>query len=74
MSLIAKLPTIAGRIYRNVYGNGKLPAIDPTKDYSANLSNFLGFGENEQFVELMRLYLTIHRCVMFVYETSKQFD
>lgn len=61
MSLIAKLPTIAGRIYRNVYGNGKLPAIDADKDYSYNLSNFLGFGENEKFVELMRLYLTLHR-------------
>ncbi|KZW02851.1 citrate synthase, partial [Exidia glandulosa HHB12029] len=60
MSLIAKLPTIAGRIYRNVYGQGKLPAIDAEKDYSYNLSNFLGFGENGQFVELMRLYLTLH--------------
>ncbi|KAG8930980.1 citrate (Si)-synthase [Tulasnella sp. 418] len=60
MDLIAKLPNIAGRIYRNVYGDGKLPAINPDKDYSWNLSNLLGFGENEAFVELMRLYITIH--------------
>ncbi|TFY72039.1 hypothetical protein EVG20_g967 [Dentipellis fragilis] len=60
MDLIAKLPTIAGRIYRNVYGKGKLPAIDLQKDYSHNLANLLGFGENHAFVELMRLYLTIH--------------
>ncbi|KDQ13451.1 hypothetical protein BOTBODRAFT_33472 [Botryobasidium botryosum FD-172 SS1] len=60
MDLIAKLPNIAGRIYRNVFGTGKLPAIDPSKDYSHNLSTLLGFGDNEAFVELMRLYITIH--------------
>ncbi|KAK4684387.1 citrate synthase, partial [Tremellales sp. Uapishka_1] len=60
MDLIAKLPTIAGRIFRNVYGDGKLPAIDQSKDYSANLASLLGFGENKEFVELMRLYITIH--------------
>ncbi|KAJ7475655.1 citrate synthase-like protein [Mycena latifolia] len=60
MDLIAKLPNIAGRIYKNVFGEGKLPAIDPTKDYSHNLSTLLGFGDNAAFVELMRLYITIH--------------
>jgi citrate synthase len=60
MDLIAKLPNIAGRIFRNVYGDGKLPAIDANKDYSANLASLLGYGDNEQFVELMRLYITIH--------------
>lgn len=43
-----------------VFGDGKVPAIDPAKDYSANLSTMLGFGDNEAFVELMRLYITIH--------------
>ncbi|KAF9067185.1 citrate synthase [Rhodocollybia butyracea] len=60
MDLIAKLPNIAGRIYRNVFGEGKLPAIDPSKDYSHNLATLLGFGDNEGFVELLRLYITIH--------------
>ncbi|CED85433.1 citrate synthase [Phaffia rhodozyma] len=60
MDLIAKLPAIAGRIYRNTYGGGNAPAIDPKADYSQNLSTQLGFGDNEKFVELMRLYLTIH--------------
>ncbi|TIC36504.1 citrate synthase [Wallemia mellicola] len=60
MDLIAKLPTIAGRIYQNVFGEGKHAAIDLKKDYSHNLSTLLGYGNNEQFVELMRLYLTIH--------------
>lgn len=60
MDLIAKLPNIAGRIYRNVFGEGKLPAIDPAKDYSHNLATLLGFGDNAGFVELLRLYITIH--------------
>ncbi|KAK0469949.1 putative citrate synthase [Desarmillaria tabescens] len=60
LQVIAKLPNIAGRIYRNVFGKGKLPAIDPAKDYSANLATLLGFGENDAFVELLRLYITIH--------------
>lgn len=60
MDLIAKLPNIAGRIFRNVYGDGKLPPIDANKDYSANLASLLGYGDNEQFVDLMRLYITIH--------------
>ena len=61
MCRIAKLPNIAGRIYRNVYGGGKLPAIDADKDYSYNLANLLGFADKPEFVELMRLYITIHR-------------
>lgn len=60
---IAKLPNIAGRIFRNVYGKGKVPAIDPSKDYSWNLAHLLGFSENDAFVDLLRLYITIHRCV-----------
>ncbi|KAG7089691.1 citrate (Si)-synthase [Marasmius oreades] len=60
MDLIAKLPNIAGRIYSNVYGRGKLSTIDPNKDYSHNLATLLGFGDNAGFVELLRLYVTIH--------------
>jgi len=60
MDLIAKLPNIAGRIYRNVYKDGKLPSIEKDKDYGYNLSKLLGFSDNKDFNELMRLYLTIH--------------
>jgi citrate synthase len=60
MDVIAKLPTIAAKIYRNVYKDGKVAAVQKDKDYSFNLANQLGFGENKDFVELMRLYLTIH--------------
>ncbi|KAJ7573857.1 citrate synthase-like protein [Mycena floridula] len=60
MDLIAKLPNIAGRIFRNVYGGGKPPALDLEKDYSHNLAALLGYGENKELVELLRLYITIH--------------
>lgn len=58
---IAKIPNIAGRIYCNMFGDGKLSPINPEKDYSHNLATLLGFGDKEAFVELLRLYLTIHR-------------
>lgn len=60
MNLIAKLPTIAAIIYKNVYRNGESVApIDGDKDWSANFCKMLGYNDT-QFVELMRLYLTIH--------------
>ncbi|KAK9728815.1 citrate (Si)-synthase [Basidiobolus ranarum] len=60
MNLIAKLPNIAGRIYQNVFKNGQMPNISRDADYGQNISTVLGFGDNKEFVELMRLYLTIH--------------
>merc|ERR1719272_2071688 len=60
MNCIAKLPTIAAAIYRNVFKDGQLAAINPAKDLSWNYANMLGFGDNYDFVELMRLYLSIH--------------
>lgn len=59
MDLIAKLPVIAAVIYRNMYRDGKVSPINPEKDVGANLAEMLGY-DNPQFVELMRLYLTIH--------------
>ena len=60
MDLIAKLPTIAARIYQNVFKGGKVVPAEKDKDYAYNFSNQLGFGSNADFIELMRLYLTIH--------------
>ncbi|BFZ01452.1 hypothetical protein BsWGS_04491 [Bradybaena similaris] len=60
MDLIAKLPTVAAIIYRNLYRDGNPPdPIDKKKDWSWNYTSMLGFDKPE-FVELMRLYLTIH--------------
>jgi len=60
MDLIAKLPTVAATIYRNLYRSGSsIGAIDESKDWSANFTSMLGYDKPE-FTELMRLYLTIH--------------
>lgn len=60
MEVIAKLPTIAAIIYRNLYKNGSsVGTIDSSKDWSWNFCEMMGFTD-PQFVELMRLYLTIH--------------
>lgn len=61
MDLIAKLPCVAAKIYRNLYREGSgIGAIDPNLDWSHNFTNMLGYTD-PQFIELMRLYLTIHR-------------
>ncbi|XP_071955171.1 citrate synthase, mitochondrial-like isoform X2 [Antedon mediterranea] len=59
MDLIAKLPTIAAIIYRNLYRDGKIGVIDADKDWSQNFTTMLGY-DDPTFTELMRLYLTIH--------------
>ena len=59
IELIAKLPTVAAYIYRNVFKDGKVSPIDPDKDWSGNLAAMLGF-DDPMFTELMRLYLVIH--------------
>merc|ERR1719430_49157 len=60
MNLIAKLPTVAAIIYRNLYRDGSsISTIKSDADWSANFTSMLGY-EDPQFTELMRLYLTIH--------------
>ena len=59
LDLLGKLPVIAGKIYRNVFKDGKIAEIDVNADYSKNLATLLGY-DNPDFVELMRLYMTIH--------------
>ncbi|XWW98911.1 hypothetical protein V2A60_006915 [Cordyceps javanica] len=64
ISLLAKLPTIAAKIYQNAYkGGGALPAeVDLDQDWSYNYAALLGKGgkENENFQDLLRLYLALH--------------
>ena len=61
MDCIANLPTIAAIIYNNLYRNGVAPKpTDPNLDWSANYCNMINYSD-PKFVELMRLYMTIHR-------------
>jgi len=60
MNLIAKLPSVAAKIYNNLYRDGAgLGVIDANADWSKNFTDMIGY-KDEQFTELMRLYLTIH--------------
>ena len=64
ISLIAKLPTIAAKIYQNSYrGGGSLPGkVDLEQDWSYNYAAMLGMGgeKNVNFQDLIRLYLALH--------------
>ncbi|KAF2454560.1 citrate synthase-like protein [Lineolata rhizophorae] len=64
VSLLAKLPTVAAKIYQNTYkGGDALPgAVDPDQDWSYNFAAMLGKAgkENEGFQDLLRLYLALH--------------
>lgn len=59
MNLIARLPRIAAYIYRRKYKNGEHIQPNGLLDWSANFAHMLGY-DDPGFVELMRLYMTIH--------------
>jgi len=61
ISLLAKLPTIAAKIYHQTYGpGGALPTISRDADWSKNFAIVLGKPEDEGFTDLLRLYLALH--------------
>ncbi|XP_067634356.1 probable citrate synthase, mitochondrial [Eurosta solidaginis] len=60
MTLLAKLPNIAARIYRNCFRDNKgCDKVDKKLDWSGNYARMLGY-EDPLFGELLRLYLSIH--------------
>ncbi|HEY6083131.1 MAG TPA: citrate (Si)-synthase, eukaryotic, partial [Chitinophagaceae bacterium] len=59
MNLIARLPRLAAYIYRRKYKNGIHIEPDPSLDWAGNFAHMLGY-DKEDFLELMRLYMTIH--------------
>lgn len=61
ISLLAKLPTIAAKIYINTFkSGGPLAPIDNSQDWSQNFATMLGAGDNSGFVDCLRLYLALH--------------
>lgn len=61
INLIAKLPMVAARIYRNIYKPGtSLVAIDKDLDLVGNYSRLLGYGDNHSLTEYLRLYIALH--------------
>jgi len=59
MNLLAKLPSIAGFIYRRSYKDDKQIPADISLDWGGNMAHMVGV-KDETFKELMRLYLVIH--------------
>lgn len=59
MDLIARLPRIAAYIYRRKYKNGEHIQPNGLLDWAGNFAHMLGY-DDEGFMELMRLYMTIH--------------
>ena len=57
--LLARLPRIAAYIYRRKYKNNEHIHPNGLLDWAGNLAHMLGY-EDEGFMELMRLYMTIH--------------
>ncbi|KAI0950561.1 hypothetical protein AcW1_005761 [Taiwanofungus camphoratus] len=61
MNLLARLPTLAARIYRNAYNSGKsMPIINKDLDLVGNYVNMLGYGNNHDLTEYLRLYIALH--------------
>ncbi|KAF8274946.1 citrate synthase-like protein [Lactarius quietus] len=61
LTLIARLPALAARIYRNVYRQGAAaPAIDKEVDLVGNYTALMGYGANKDLTEYLRLYISIH--------------
>ncbi|PPQ74004.1 hypothetical protein CVT26_006373 [Gymnopilus dilepis] len=61
INLLARLPALAARIYRNVYKPGQeFPAINKDLDLVGNYSNLLGYGDNHSLTEYLRLYIALH--------------
>src|SRR4028118_623593 len=59
MDLIARLPRIAAYIYRRKYKSGDHIQPNGLLDWSGNFAHMMGY-DDESFMELMRLYMTIH--------------
>jgi citrate synthase len=59
MDLIARLPRVAAYIYRRKYKNGQHIHPNGLLDWAGNLAHMLGYAD-ESFMDLMRLYMTIH--------------
>ncbi|KAL6309235.1 citrate synthase-like protein [Sparassis latifolia] len=61
LNLLARLPALAARIYRNAYNPGKpIPEINADLDLVGNYVNMLGYGDNHDLTEYLRLYIAIH--------------
>jgi len=60
LDIVAKMPTLTARIFRNVFFDGKQIASDPSLDWAGNYAHMLGVNDSDQFKDVTRLYLMLH--------------
>eukprot|EP00438_Fugacium_kawagutii_P012177 Skav205393 [mRNA] locus=scaffold1642:67859:73503:+ [translate_table: standard] len=54
LDIIAKIPTIAAKIYRRTFQDGVVPEYDKSLDWAANFAQMLGVNQDEGFKEAVR--------------------
>lgn len=60
LNLTAKLPALAAVVYNIKYRNGVITDPDPGLDWSANFAHMIGKGDDNEYQELCRLFMTLH--------------
>lgn len=60
LNLTANLPTLAATVYNLKYRNGAEAIPDPDLDWSANFAHMIGKGNDRDYIELTRLFMTLH--------------
>ena len=60
LEITANLPTLAATIYNLKYRNGAEAIPDPDLDWSANFAHMIGKGDDPEYMELTRLFMTLH--------------
>jgi citrate synthase len=60
LDLVAKMPTLCARIFRNVFFDGKHIESDTSLDWAGNYAHMLGVDNSDGFKDVTRLYLMLH--------------
>mmetsp|Transcript_8849 Transcript_8849/g.15226 ORF Transcript_8849/g.15226 Transcript_8849/m.15226 type:complete len:502 (+) Transcript_8849:77-1582(+) len=60
LDMVAKVPILSARIFRNVFFDGNHIPSDHSLDWAANYAQMLGVNDSDGFKDMMRLYLMIH--------------
>jgi len=60
LNLVAQMPILTARIFRNVFFDGKHIPSDKSLDWAGNYAHMLGIDDGEPFKDVTRLYLMLH--------------
>lgn len=60
LDIVAKMPLLTARIFRNVWFDGKHIPSDTSLDWAGNYAHMMGVSDSEQFKDVTRLYLMLH--------------